>query len=263
MVQIVDKKTNIASTIQTVDEAVSGVQKVSNTRLTLITLMQEASEKNFISFNYVDEEEENAKPIDLAKLNKIENIHLRYFVKQYENYLGVKWDNKNKDDKAKKEALKDSLVAFIPMLLWSNETLRKQKNSYFVGENNSRIWIDGHYVHKWSKSLNPSDNPLSDLNFSQVMKVARDYYRATNKGGSKKTKSNSLGAMIDKLVMVLSKDRTAIKPFKLNQSNTKEKLSKLVHEASQYISQLRLAQENMMTDEQRIKRAKQKQVANK
>ena len=97
---------------------------------------------------------------------KIENIHLRYFVKQYENYLGVKWDNKNKDDKAKKEALKDSLVAFIPMLLWSSETLRKQKNSYFVGENNSRIWLDGHYVHKWSKPLNNKNMAFKMKGFS-------------------------------------------------------------------------------------------------
>ena len=115
MVNKMDKNHNITQTLETINNVVVGGQKLSNVRLTAVDLIMTANDKKFMSFNY--QEKKDSKVLTLAQLNKIENKHIRYFVAQYQNYLGVEWANSDKDQKAKIEALKDSIVATIPLIL--------------------------------------------------------------------------------------------------------------------------------------------------
>jgi len=250
MVNKMDKKHNITQTLETINNVVVGGQKLSNVRLTAVDLIMTANDKKFMSFNY--QEKKDSKVLTLAQLNKIENKHIRYFVAQYQNYLGVEWVNSDKDQKAKIEALKDSIVATIPIIL---EEAREQnkKGQSLVGANNSKMLINGEYVFDNYEALN-KNNTLDQvpLNFSEIMRVARAYYKNKNLGGSTKTKDNALDSSIKRLTVMINRDQE--NDCDSSSQWTRDNMIKLTSACNNYISTLKKLQEGATTKEHQEKR---------
>ena len=244
-----DKKTNIAGIIDLVKDIELGLNKTSNNRNQLIVKIHEANIGGFFKFQVdlnIDDKNEagyKAEYLSIYQLNKVDKHHLKYLRTEFIKYLGVSWTSK--DNKGAIDALRDSFDAYIPMTIWQNKNKKdvlKQKNkSYFTGANNSKIRIDGDYVYKYCKRLNKDIEPQISLNFSNVLNVARGYYREFG-GGQKHT--NPFDQKLKMVNQMLQKDYEAKTPFDNGTSDSEQLVSFLTTTCQNWLSKLREARTN-------------------
>ena len=168
--------------------------------------------------------------------SELKNIRDRF---QYE-FLGVQWKSGDKEQKAKIDALRDVLNAYIPINAYGKDTLIKKNNSYLTGANNSKIRIKGDFVGEYCKPLNKDKLGENALNFSELTRVARGYYKTKDKnvGG---TKTNPFDQAIKRASKLLSDDMEAENPFEMSSSKTETNVSILIQVAQKYINEMRKA----------------------
>ena len=127
--------------------------------------------------------------VSIHSLNTFGNSELKFIRDEFQfNFLGVQWKSGDKEEKAKIDAMRDVLNAYIPINAWGNDTLIKKNNSYLTGANNSKVRVKCDFVNEYCKPLNKDDIDPA-LNFSELQRVARGYYKTKNKdvGGTKTT----------------------------------------------------------------------------
>jgi len=242
---------NIKSTIlETINNIATGIQKDSNARLLLLTQIKTAVDNNEfkleVDLNREDKNSKKYKPnlVSFDKLNKITNSDLKYLRDNFQiSYLGVNWLSKDKEQKAKIDALRDSFNAFIPMAKYGKDTLIKKSNSYFTGANNSKIRVNGNYVYEYCTSLNKDNITDVALNFSEVLRVARGYYKNENLGGGSRT--NPFDSVIKRADTLLKEDMDSVKPFEMGSSKSEQLVSFLVQSGQKWLSELRKAREDI------------------
>ena len=232
--------------IDKLNAVVIGDQTNSSIRLETLILVDDAVRNNMfkleVDLNREKSENENytAKMVSIHSLNTFGNSELKYIRDRFQfGFLGVQWKSGDKEEKAKIDALRDVLNCYIPVNAWGKDTLIKKNNSYLTGANNSKIRVSGDYVNQYFKALNKDDIDPA-LNFSELMKVARGYYKSKNKntGGSS---TNPFDSAIKRASKLLDDDMNSEEPFEMSSSKTEENVSILVTTAQQYINQLRKA----------------------
>ena len=113
--------------------------------------------------------------------------------------------------------------------------------------------INGDYVFDNYEALN-KNNTLDQvpLNFSEIMRVARAYYKNKNLGGSTKTKDNALDSSIKRLTVMINRDQE--NDCDSSSQWTRDNMIKLTSACNNYISTLKKLQERATTKEHQEKR---------
>ena len=230
--------------IDKLNAIVTGDQTNSSIRFETLILVDDAVKSNLfkleVDLNRADAEKKTYKKnmVSIHSLNTFGNSELKYIRDKFQyEFLGVQWKSAHSEEKAKIDALRDVLNAYIPINAWGNDTLIKKNNSYLTGANNSKIRINGDFVNEYCKPLNKDDIDPA-LNFSELQRVARGYYKTKNKyvGG---TKTTPFDQAIKRASKLLDDDMNAENPFEMSSSKTETNVSILITTAQKYISTLR------------------------
>jgi len=230
--------------IDKLNAIVQGDQTNSSIRFETLILVDDAVKTNLfkleVDLNRADAEKKTYKKnmVSIHSLNTFGNSELKYIRDKFQyEFLGVQWKSAHSEEKAKIDALRDVLNAYIPINAWGNDTLIKKNNSYLTGANNSKIRINGDFVNEYCKPLNKDDIDPA-LNFSELQRVARGYYKTKNKnvGG---TKTTPFDQAIKRASKLLDDDMNAENPFEMSSSKTETNVSILITTAQKYISTLR------------------------
>ena len=231
--------------IDKLNAIVQGDQTNSSIRFETLILVDDAVKNNLfkleVDLNRADAEKKSYKKnmVSIHSLNTFGNSELKYIRDKFQyEFLGVQWKSGDKEEKAKIDAMRDVLNAYIPINAWGKDTLIKKNNSYLTGANNSKIRIDGEFVGKYCNPLNKDKLGESALNFSELQRVARGYYKEKNQTGGN-TKTTPFDQAIKRASKLLDDDMNAEKPFELSSSKTETYVSILITTAQNYISALR------------------------
>ena len=159
--------------IDKLNAIVQGDQTNSSIRFETLILVDDAVKNNLfkleVDLNRADAEKKSYKKnmVSIHSLNTFGNSELKYIRDKFQyEFLGVQWKSGDKEEKAKIDAMRDVLNAYIPINAWGKDTLIKKNNSYLTGANNSKIRIDGEFVGKYCNPLNKDNVGESALNFS-------------------------------------------------------------------------------------------------
>ena len=233
--------------IDKINSIVSGDQTNSSIRFETLILVDDAVKNNLfkleVDLNRADAEKKTYKKnmVSIHSLNTFGNSELKYIRDRFQyEFLGVQWKSGDKEEKAKIDAMRDVLNAYIPINAYGKDTLIKKNNSYLTGVNNSKIRISGDFVGTYCTPLNKDKLGESALNFSELQRVARGYYKTKNQnvGG---TKTTPFDQAIKRASKLLDDDMNAENPFELSSSKTETNVSILITTAQNYISALRKA----------------------
>jgi len=232
--------------IDKLNAIVQGDQTNSSIRFETLILVDDAVKNNLfkleVDLNRADAEKKTYKKnmVSIHSLNIFGNSELKYIRDRFQyEFLGVQWKSGDKEEKAKIDAMRDVLNAYIPINAWGNDTLIKKNNSYLTGANNSKVRIKGDFVNEYCKPLNKDDIDPA-LNFSELQRVARGYYKEKNQAGGG-TKTTPFDQAIKRASKLLDDDANAENPFEMSSSKTETNVSILITTAQNYISALRKA----------------------
>ena len=247
------KSENLKSEIiDNINDIASGVRKDSNARNTLVVQLQEAEKsKKFdflIDLNDKDSNKENYKAEfkSIHQINLIKQFHLKYLRDKFmTTFLGVKWKPSDKDNKAKLDALRDAMAAYVCISVnaknMNKDILINKNNSYFTGANKSKIFVNGDFVYKYCEQLNKDNESEKALNFSELVRVSRAWYKAT--GGEGVGKTNPFDAAIKKATAQIQDDLNGVTPFELSSAKSKTLISYLVNDANKWLQAYKNNQE--------------------
>ena len=239
-------KTNLKSEIlENINNIALGVRTDSNARLNLAVQLQNAeSTKGFEFLVDVNDEDSNdkdyvAKFQTIHQLNKIGKNELKYLRDTFQqNFLQVKWKSTDKDNKPKIDALRDAIACYVPMSICSKTfgeiLLKKDKNSFFTGANNSKIRVNGSYVHKYCEPLNKDNVSEVALTFAELLRVARGFYKAQGLSGD--GRKTPFDIAIERATNLIFDDYNAIKPFNTSSAKSKTLINFLTVECNKWSS---------------------------
>ena len=244
-------KTQITDNI---NDIASGVRKDSNARLTLVTQLLEVEKSNKFEFlvdlNEKDSNKDTYKPDfkSLHQLNMIKQSHLKYLRDTFmNNFLGVKWKSSDKDNKPKLDALRDAMSNFVCVSVNAKNTnkdiLVNKNNSYFTGANKSKVYVNGSFVNKWCEPLNKDNTTDVALNFSELTRVARAWYKSI--GGEPTAKKTPFDMAITRASNLINDDLNGINPFELSSAKSKTLISYLVTDCSKWLQAYKNNQEQL------------------
>jgi hypothetical protein len=255
--------------IDKLNAIVQGDQTNSSIRFETLILVDDAVKNNLfkleVDLNRADAEKKTYKKnmVSIHSLNIFGNSELKYIRDRFQyEFLGVQWKSGDKEEKAKIDAMRDVLNAYIPINAWGNDTLIKKNNSYLTGANNSKVRIKGDFVNEYCKPLNKDDIDPA-LNFSELQRVARGYYKEKNQAGGG-TKTTPFDQAIKRASKLLDDDANAENPFEMSSSKTETNVSILITTAQNYISALRKARLEASPKhkvEMELQKAKQKKAS--
>ena len=228
-----------------INDIASGVRKDSNARLTLVTqLLEVEKSKKFdflvdINSNQPNKESYVSDFKNLNQLNKVENYHLKYLRDTFmTNFLGVKWKSNDKDNKPKLDALRDAMSNFVCISINAvslNKNILINKNdSYFTGANKSKVYVNGAFVNKECEPLNKDNVSEIALNFSELTRVCRAWYKRT--GGDGNNKKTPFDQAITRATNLIFDDYNAVKPFQVSSAKSKTLISFLVTECNKWLN---------------------------
>jgi len=240
-----------------------GVRTDSNARLNLVVQLQEAeTSKKFdyqVDLNDKDSTKENyvADFKNIHQINLITTQHLKYLRDRFQqHFLQVNWKSTDKDAKPKIDALRDAIAVHVAVSInkvkmAKDILIKKNNNQYFTGANNSKIFVNGHFVAKYVEQLNKDNLDEVALNFSELTKVARAYYRAS--GGEGVGKKTPFDSAIDRAKNLIFDDYNAEKPFNLSSAKSKTLISYLYNEASKWLQAHKEYQEHLKQEIRGVK----------
>ena len=235
-----------------INDIASGVRKDSNARLNLVVLLQEVEKSGkfdfLIDLNAKDQSKESwvGDFKTIHQINKLTQAHLKYLRDTFMmNFLGVKWKPSDKDNKAKLDALRDAMAAYVCISVnaknMNKDILINKNNSYFTGANKSKIFVNGDFVYKYCEQLNKDNESEKALNFSELVRVSRAWYKAT--GGEGVGKTNPFDAAIKKATAQIQDDLNGVTPFELSSAKSKTLISYLVNDANKWLQAYKNNQE--------------------
>tara|TARA_R100000995_G_scaffold8331_1_gene3623 strand:- start:115 stop:885 length:771 start_codon:yes stop_codon:yes gene_type:complete len=230
--------------IDNINDIANGVRKDSNARLNLVVQLQEAeTSKKFdfiIDLNDSDSNKDNYKGDfkTIHQINLIKQSHLKYLRDTFmQNFLGVKWKSTDKDNKAKLDALRDAMASYICLSVnaksMNKDILIQKNNSYFTGANKSKVFVNGEFVNKYCEALNKDNESEKALNFSELVRVSRAWYKAI--GGEGVGKKTPFDSAITRATALIQDDLNAIEPFSLSSAKTKTLITYLVNDANKWL----------------------------
>ena len=237
-----------------INDIASGVRKDSNARLTLVTqLLEVEKSKKFdflvdINSNQPNKESYVSDFKNLNQLNKVENYHLKYLRDTFmSNFLGVKWKSSDSDNKPKLDALRDAMAIFVCVSVNSKsmnkDVLINKNNSYFTGANKSKVYVNGSFVNKWCEPLNKDNVSDIALNFSELTRVARAWYKSI--GGESTGKKTPFDSAIERASRLLNDDLDGVNPFELSSAKSKSVISFLVTDCNKWLQAFKNNQEQL------------------
>ena len=237
-----------------INDIASGVRKDSNARLTLVTqLLEVEKSKKFdflvdINSNQPNKESYVSDFKNLNQLNKVENYHLKYLRDTFmTNFLGVKWKSNDKDNKPKLDALRDAMANFVCISInavsLNKDILIQKNNSYFTGANKSKVYVNGSFVNKWCEPLNKDNVSEIALNFSELTRVARAWYKSI--GGESTGKKTPFDSAIERAARLLNDDLDGVNPFELSSAKSKSVISFLVTDCNKWLQAYKNNQEQL------------------
>ena len=247
--------TNLKTLItDNINDIASGVRKDSNARLTLVTqLLEVEKSKKFdflvdINSNQPNKESYVSDFKNLNQLNKVENYHLKYLRDTFmTNFLGVKWKNSDSDNRPKLDALRDAMAIFVCVSVNSKsmnkDVLINKNNSYFTGANKSKVYVNGAFVNKWCEPLNKDNVSEIALNFSELTRVARAWYKSI--GGESTGKKTPFDSAIERASRLLNDDLDGVNPFELSSAKSKSLISFLVTDCNKWLQAFKNNQEQL------------------
>ena len=247
--------TNLKTQItDNINDIASGVRKDSNARLTLVTQLDEVEKSKKFDFlvdlNDKDSNKDTYKPDfkTIHQLNLIKQNHLKYLRDTFmSNFLGVKWKSSDSDNKPKLDALRDAMSIFVCVSVNSksmNKDILKTKNdSYFTGANKSKVYVNGSFVHKYCEPLNKDNVSEIALNFSELTRVARAWYKSI--GGDNTSKKTPFDSAITRVSNLLNDDLDGVKPFELSSAKSKQLISFLVTDCNKWLQAYKNNQEQL------------------
>ena len=227
-----------------INDIASGVRKDSNARLTLVTqLLEVEKSKKFdflvdINSNQPNKESYVSDFKNLNQLNKVENYHLKYLRDTFmTNFLGVKWKSNDKDNKPKLDALRDAMANFVCISInavsLNKDILIQKNNSYFTGANKSKVYVNGSFVNKECEPLNKDNESEKALNFSELTRVARAWYKRI--GGDGNGRKVPFDSAIERATRFIDDDLNAVKPFDLSSSKSHSLVNFLVNNCNKWL----------------------------
>ena len=102
--------------------------------------------------------------------------------------------------KAKLDALRDAMAAYVCISVnaknMNKDILINKNNSYFTGANKSKIFVNGDFVYKYCEQLNKDNESEKALNFSELVRVSRAWYKATGGEGVGRAISGLFGKLL-------------------------------------------------------------------
>ena len=116
-----------------------------------------------------------------------------------------------------------------------------KNNSYFTGANKSKIFVNGDFVYKYCEQLNKDNESEKALNFRELVRVSRAWYKAT--GGEGVGKTNPFDAAIKKATAQIQDDLNGVTPFELSSAKSKTLISYLVNDANKWLQAYKNNQE--------------------
>ena len=205
-----------------INDIASGVRKDSNARLTLVTqLLEVEKSKKFdflvdINSNQPNKESYVSDFKNLNQLNKVENYHLKYLRDTFmTNFLGVKWKSNDKDNKPKLDALRDAMSNFVCISI-------------------NAVSLNKDILNKECEPLNKDNVGEIALNFSELTRVCRAWYKRT--GGDGNGKKSPFDQAITRATNLIFDDYNAVKPFQVSSAKSKTLISFLVTECNKWLN---------------------------
>ena len=231
--------------IDNINDIANGVRKDSNARLNLVVQLQEAEKSKKFDFvvdlNDKDSNKDNYKSDfkSIHQINLIKQSHLKYLRDTFmTNFLGVKWKSNDKDNKPKLDALRDAMSNFVCISInatsLNKDILKNKNNSYFTGANKSKVYVDGAFVNKECEPLNKDNESEKALNFSELTRVCRAWYKRT--GGDGNGKKSPSDQAITRATNLIFDDYNAVKPFQVSSAKSKTLISFLVTECNKWLN---------------------------
>tara|TARA_R100000805_G_C3588421_1_gene90788 strand:+ start:145 stop:924 length:780 start_codon:yes stop_codon:yes gene_type:complete len=236
-----------------INDIASGVRKDSNARLNLVVLLQEVEKSGkfdfLIDLNAKDQSKESwvGDFKTIHQINKLTQAHLKYLRDTFMmNFLGVKWKASDKDNKAKLDALRDAMSAFVCVSVnaknMNKDILKKKNDSYFTGANKSKVYVNGAFVNKECEPLNKDNVNEIALNFSELTRVARAWYKRI--GGDGNGRKLPFDSAIERATRFIDDDLNAVKPFDLSSSKSHSLVNFLVNNCNKWLQ----AKKNIQTE---------------
>ena len=247
--------TNLKAQItDNINDIASGVRKDSNARNTLVTQLYEVEKSNKFDFlvdlNDKDSNKDTYKADfkSIHQLNLIKQNHLKYLRDTFmTNFLGVKWKSSDSDNKPKLDALRDAMSIFVCVSVNSKsmnkDVLINKNNSYFTGANKSKVYVNGSFVNKWCEPLNKDNVSEIALNFSELTRVARAWYKSI--GGDNTSKKTPFDSAITRVSNLLNDDLDGVNPFELSSAKSKQLISFLVTDCNKWLQAYKNNQEQL------------------
>ena len=202
-----------------INDIASGVRKDSNARLTLVTqLLEVEKSKKFdflvdINSNQPNKESYVSDFKNLNQLNKVENYHLKYLRDTF---------------------MTNFVCISINAVSLNKDILKNKNNSYFTGANKSKVYVDGAFVNKECEPLNKDNVGEIALNFSELTRVCRAWYKRT--GGDGNGKKSPFDQAITRATNLIFDDYNAVKPFQVSSAKSKTLISFLVTECNKWLN---------------------------
>ena len=265
-------QSNVSKIIDTVNNITKGIDTNSNQRLELLIAIQEAVNCEYFTLRYDLNHKKKSNKDYSPDWKMLYNITVTSEVIKFsrndfqENYLKATWQSVNSEDKAKIQALRDSFNAYIPIYLYEKKNnvkdtlFKKGKSGYFAGNNNQFVRVNGDYIYKNYKSLNPNNDSDKSLNFSQLDRVGKGYLKGDPK--TENTKTNPFNLKIKSLTAQIIKDYQdgedngeSVNFFTTGDADTEALISKLTVACNSWLSELRKSRTQANPDT-----AKQKEI---
>ena len=111
--------------------------------------------------------------------------------------------------------------------------LINKNNSYFTGANKSKVFVNGEFVNKWCEALNKDNESEKALNFSELVRVSRAWYKAI--GGEGVGKKTPFDSAITRATALIQDDLNAIEPFSISSAKSKTLITYLVNDANKWL----------------------------
>jgi len=265
-------QSNVSKIIDTVNNITKGIDTNSNQRLELLIAIQEAVNCEYFTLRYDLNHKKKSNKDYSPDWKMLHNITVTSEVIKFsrndfqENYLKASWQSANSEDKAKIQALRDSFNAYVPIYLYEKKNnvkdtlFKKGKSGYFAGKNNQLVRVNGSYIYKNCKALNPTDDGDKSLNFSQLDRVGKGYFKSD--GDTENTKTNPFNLKIKSLTTQIIKDYQdgddngeSVNFFTTGDADTEALISKLTVACNSWLSELRKSRTQANPDT-----AKQKEI---
>lgn len=105
----------------------------------------------------------------------------------------------------------------------NKDILINKNNSYFTGANKSKVYVNGSFVNKECEPLNKDNESEKALNFSELTRVCRAWYKRT--GGDGNGKKSPFDQAITRATNLIFDDYNAVKPFQVSSAKSKTLIS--------------------------------------